>query len=93
MLIHASIQGLEDLRGFSLPVYAGASAIALFCTLIPTFMVSAGVKIIGASKAGIVGTIGPILTIILSNYVLDEAITWMHMVGLILVILGMRLLK
>ena len=52
-----------------------------------------GVKIIGASKAGIVGTIGPLATIIFSNLLLDEPLSWLHFVGLILVILGMRQLR
>lgn len=93
MLSHAAIQGIEDLRQFTSPIYVGASVIAIFCTLIPTFMVSAGVKIIGASKAGIVGTVGPIVTIVLSNYLLNEPITWLHIGGAIFVLLGMRLLK
>lgn len=93
MLTHAALQGVDDLTSFKDEVYIGAASIAIFCTLIPTFLVSAGVKIIGASKAGIVGAIGPVITIILSNFLLDEPVTWLHALGLILVVLGMRLLK
>lgn len=93
LLLHITIQGTEDLTALTLPMYSGALVIAVFCTLIPTFLVSAGVKIVGASKAGIVGAIGPLGTIILSNYLLDEPLSAIHFVGLGLVVLGMRFLK
>jgi drug/metabolite transporter (DMT)-like permease len=93
MLMHATAVGVQDLSTFTRPMYIGAATIAIFCTLIPSFLVSAGVKIVGASKAGIVGAVGPLMTIILSNYLLQEPLGWMHFVGLILVIVGMRLLK
>jgi drug/metabolite transporter (DMT)-like permease len=93
MLLHATAVGVQDLTTFTGPIYAGVATIAIFCTLIPSFLVSAGVKIIGASKAGIVGAVGPLMTIILSNYLLQEPLGWMHICGLALVIIGMRLLK
>jgi drug/metabolite transporter (DMT)-like permease len=93
MLMHATAVGVQDLTTFTWPMYVGAATIAIFCTLIPSFLVSAGVKIVGASKAGIVGAVGPLMTIVLSNYLLQEPLGWMHFCGLALVILGMRLLK
>lgn len=93
LLLHSSVVGTEDLLNLSSEEYIGAGVIAFFCTLIPSFVLSAGVKTIGASKAGVVGTVGPLVTILLSNYLLDQPLIWMHFVGVILVILGMRLLK
>lgn len=93
MLMHAAAAGVQDLTSQTWPMYGGAAVIAIFCTLIPSFLISAGVKVIGASKAGIVGAVGPLMTILLSNYLLNEPLGWMHFCGLALVILGMRLLK
>ena len=93
MLMHASAVGVQDLSTFTMPMYMGAAVIAIFCTLIPSFLISAGVKVIGASQAGIVGAIGPLMTIMLSNYLLHEPLGWMHFCGLALVVWGMRLLK
>lgn len=93
LLIHSSIVGTEDLMTLSVEEYIGAGVIAFFCTLIPSFVLSAGIKIIGASKAGVVGTVGPLVTILLSNMLLGEPLIWMHFVGVVLVIAGMRLLK
>ena len=93
LLMHSTVVGVDDLTQLNWQLYAGAAVIAIPCTLLPSFLISAGVKIIGASKAGIVGAVGPLMTILLSNYLLDEPLGWMHFAGLGLVILGMRLLR
>ncbi|WJG08695.1 DMT family transporter [Aliiglaciecola sp. LCG003] len=93
LLIHSAIVGVEDLTQYTSSHYAGVAVIAIFMTLIPSFMISVGVKLIGASKAGIVGTVGPLFTIILSNQLLGEPVSWLHLLGLLLVLFGMRQLK
>lgn len=93
MLVHAAVQGVEGIESQPTQVYMSAAGMALFCTLIPSFMVSAGVKAIGASRAGVVGAIGPLTTIVLSNWLLSEPVTIVHIAAIALVILGMRLLR
>ncbi|MFC3094389.1 DMT family transporter [Alteromonas sediminis] len=93
MLSHAVVQGVEGIAAQPQPVYISALGIAIFCTLIPSFMVSAGVKTIGASRAGVVGAIGPLITIVLSNWLLNEPVTSVHIIAIGLVIVGMRLLR
>jgi len=93
LLTHSWVDGVEELTTYSDDVYIGAAVLAIFMTLIPSFLISAGVKRIGASQAAIVGTIGPLFTIILSNQLLGEPISWMHIGGVVLVLLGMQQLK
>lgn len=93
LLTHSWIDGVEELATYSDDVYIGAVILAIFMTLIPSFLISAGVKRIGASRAAIVGTVGPLFTIILSNQLLGEPISWMHIGGVVLVLMGMRQLK
>lgn len=95
LIIHSASVGVTvaDLTQYSTEHYVGIGVIAILMTLIPSFLISAGIKLIGASQAGIVGTIGPLFTIILSNQLLGEPISVLHMVGLVLVLLGMRQLK
>lgn len=71
-----------------LPVYGYAFAMAIFSTVVPSFLVSIGIKRIGASNAAIFGGIGPISTIVLANLVLDESLTVAQLWGTALVILG-----
>ncbi|GAC15623.1 DMT family transporter [Aliiglaciecola lipolytica] len=93
LLLHSYFADVEDLTQYSANHYWGILIVAIFMTLIPSFMISAGVKRIGASKASVVGAVGPLFTIILSNQLLGEPVTWLHLLGLLVVIFGMRQLK
>lgn len=69
-------------------VYAYAAAMAVFATVIPSVLISEGIKRIGASNAAIVGGVGPISTIVLASIFLGESLTMAQIVGTLLVISG-----
>ena len=71
-----------------LPVYGYAFAMAIFSTVLPSFLISIGIKRIGASNAAIFGGVGPISTIVLASVFLDESLTIPQLWGTALVILG-----
>ena len=66
--------------------------LALISTVIPSFMISEAVAKIGAAQTGIVGTLGPIITILLAILVLNEPFSIYHAIGITLVITGVMLL-
>lgn len=66
--------------------------LALISTVIPSFMISEAIAKIGAAQTGIVGTLGPIITILLAVFILNEPFTFYHVVGLVLVMVGVMLL-
>lgn len=68
-------------------------AIALFCTVIPTFFTTAAVDLLGADKTGIIAMTGPAFTAIFAVYTLNEAFTIYHLSGIMLVILGVAMLR
>ena len=88
VFIHFSFIGTTDL--FTLPwqVYSYGFLIAVFATVIPSFLVSASIKIISSSNFAIVAGIGPISTIILASFFLDESLTFVQFCGALLVIIG-----
>ena len=65
-----------------------AILMASLSTVIPTFLVSEGIRLIGASNAAIVGSSGPISTIILAYIFLGERLTLVQMLGGLLVLGG-----
>lgn len=73
------------------PVYWLALALAFFSTVIPSFLMNKGIASIGASKAAIMGSIGPVITVFLGAWFLDEAITLSQLIGAGLVIGGVSL--
>jgi drug/metabolite transporter (DMT)-like permease len=88
VFIHFSIISEIDL--FTLPwqVYLLGFLIAIFATVIPSFLVSTSIKIISSSNFAIVAGIGPISTIILASFFLNETLTLFQFLGALLVIIG-----
>ncbi|HXD76931.1 MAG TPA: DMT family transporter [Puia sp.] len=67
-------------------------ALALVATVIPSYMLSAGMKRIGANNAAIVTSVGPVSTIVQAHYFLDEPIFMEQVIGTVMVIMGVLLI-
>lgn len=67
--------------------------LAFFCTVIPSFLMAEAVARIGPSRSSIVGTAGPIFTIALAVWLLDEPFGLTHFGGMLLVIFGVSMLS
>jgi drug/metabolite transporter (DMT)-like permease len=71
-----------------LPVYGYGLAMAIVSTVIPVFAQSAAIRRIGAGRAVLIGTIGPLITIALGWWLLSEAMSPAQWVGAGLVVAG-----
>jgi drug/metabolite transporter (DMT)-like permease len=69
-----------------------AILLSIFSTLLPSFMVSEAIARVGATRTSIVGTTGPIFTILLAVLLLGEPFGWFHFAGMALVMFGVGLL-
>lgn len=69
-----------------------ALLLGFFSTVLPSFMLTEAVARIGAARASIMGTAGPIITIMLAVIFLGEPFGWSHFVGMALVMVGVGLL-
>lgn len=72
-------------------IYALALAMALFSTVLPVFAQSAAIRRIGAGRAALIGTIGPVMTIGMSWWILGEPISLWQWIGTALVVAGVLL--
>lgn len=72
----------------------GLSALnATACTVLPVWLVMRGVQLLGASVAAQVGMVGPLSTIWLASWFLDEPVTARLMMGTGTVLLGILVLS
>ncbi|MDX9768566.1 MAG: DMT family transporter, partial [Ectothiorhodospiraceae bacterium] len=71
-----------------MPVYTLALAMALLSTVMPAFLLSAGIRRVGARSASLVSATGPVVTIALAAVFLGEAITGAQLAGTALVLAG-----
>lgn len=69
-------------------VYALSAANGVVATVIPALLLGAGMKRLGASKGSLIGSVGPVSTLVLAYVVLDEPLTVIQLVGSALVLLG-----
>ncbi len=93
IVIHYLILGNWKLMDYPWPVYAYGLAMAIFATLIPSFLVSASIQRLGASNFSILGSLGPISTILLAFVFLDEKLTIWQLLGMLIVIFGVTYLS
>ncbi|MGB5419329.1 DMT family transporter [Algibacter sp.] len=93
VFVHYSLISELNLFSFSWEVYALGGAIAVFATVIPSFLVSASIKMISSSNFAIVAGIGPISTIVLAAIFLNERLTLLQLFGALVVILGILLVS
>jgi drug/metabolite transporter (DMT)-like permease len=87
-LLHFGIRHGLELTHLSLRIYCLALIMAVFSTVLPAFFMNAGIRRIGASSAAIISTTGPIATLVLAFFVLNEAITVIQLFGTFLVLTG-----
>jgi drug/metabolite transporter (DMT)-like permease len=65
--------------------------LAIVATVIPTFLLSAGLLRIGSNNVAIISGIGPVSTILQAHWILGEGIHTGQIIGTILVIAGVLL--
>lgn len=86
---------LRPLAALALPwqVYALAIAMAVFATVLPTFMTAEALKRVGPNEVAIMGALGPVTTIALGWVGLDERMTAVQIAGALLVLGGVMLVS
>lgn len=88
VFVHYSLISEVNLFSFSWEVYVLGLMIAVFATVIPSFLVSKSIKMISSSNFAIIAGIGPISTVILAAIFLNETLTYLQLFGALLVIVG-----
>jgi drug/metabolite transporter (DMT)-like permease len=68
-------------------------ALAMIATVIPSFLLSSGMKRVGSNNLAIITSIGPVATLFQANWILEEPFSWQQALGTILVIYGVVLIK
>lgn len=88
VLIHHGLLYQWRLFHFASEVYQLSIVMAVLSTVLPAFMISEGIRLIGAGNAAIIGSVGPISTIVLAYIFLGERLGLWQWVGAALVITG-----
>lgn len=92
VFVHLIIQTPPKLFQFPNEVYLLGLFLAIFCTVLPTYMIGLAIKILGASTTSILSMAGPVSVIFLSYFILHESVTIFHIIGTFIVIIGILLI-
>ena len=88
VFLHYFITDRGDITVYDEHVYLYGFLMAIFCTIIPSYLVSAAIQKLGASTFAVFGSLGPFSTIFLAFVFLDERLVWLQFLGAMVVILG-----
>jgi drug/metabolite transporter (DMT)-like permease len=72
-------------------IHGLALAMAVFSTVLPTWMIAEAIRRIGADTSSLIGSFGPVFTIGLGALILGESIHPLQLAGAALVLLGVML--
>jgi drug/metabolite transporter (DMT)-like permease len=74
-----------------LRIWLLALAMAVFSTVLPTWLIAESIRLVGANAASLIGSLGPVFTIGLGALILGEPITAVQLAGAALVLAGVTL--
>jgi drug/metabolite transporter (DMT)-like permease len=91
IIVHAfATKGWQFIH-FSKEIYYLSILMAILATVIPSFLISEGIRRIGSDNASIISSVGPVSTIILAYIFLNERVNWIQIMGTVLVLAGVLL--
>jgi drug/metabolite transporter (DMT)-like permease len=93
IFVHFVFAGQGELLVASRSLWGYGLGLAIFSTVLPSFLISQGLKRIGANNVAIISGIGPISTIAQAHFFLHEPIFAAQIGGTVLVVLGVLLLS
>ncbi len=83
-----ALNGLQSFAALSPQLWVYGLCLGVIGTVLPSFLMNAGIQRIGARATSSMSAFGPIVTIAFAVAVLSEPFTPFHIVGTVLVILG-----
>lgn len=92
VIIHYLLIGDGQAFELSSKLYVLLITMAVFSTVLPSFMIVEGIRRLGAAKVGIISSLGPVSTITLSIFFLGEVLTPIQYIGGAVVVGGVYFL-
>jgi drug/metabolite transporter (DMT)-like permease len=87
VLLHFFLFG-NSLLHLPMVVYLYSFLMAVFSTVIPSYLIAAAIKRIGPDNSAIVNSVGPVSTIFLAYIFLNESVSVWQLIGTALILAG-----
>lgn len=86
--LHFGIHHSSDISELPREIYGLAFIMAIFSTVLPAFFMNAGIRRIGSGSASVISSAGPVGTLVLAYFLLNETIGFTQLAGSTLVMTG-----
>ncbi len=93
VLLHFFLNSDISLWNFPSLVYVYSFLMAILSTVVPSYLVVLGINRIGSGNTAIVGSIGPVSTLLLAYFFLQESISLFQIVGTGMILFGVLLVS
>ncbi len=93
VIIHYLLTFDKNIFSYEPVVYQQCMIMAIFCTVIPSFLVSEGIKRVGSGNAAIIGSVGPMATIFMATYFLNETFNNWQIAGTVFILAGVLMIS
>ena len=93
VLTHFAVTSDKSLLGLQPIVYGYSAFMAIISTVIPSYLVSIGLKRLGANNTAIISSLGPISTILQASYFLDESVSALQWLGTLCILVGILMIS
>lgn len=93
VVVHFLITNDNSLFHLEKQVYLYSFSMAILGTVIPSYLVANGIKRIGSDNAAIIGSVGPVSTIVQAYLFLQEPMHLLQLVGTALILAGVLMIS
>ncbi|MDW3197513.1 MAG: DMT family transporter [Cytophagales bacterium] len=90
VILHFFLQGgtWDEIINYPYQVYVITLLMAVISTVVPSYFVSIAIKGLGANQFAIFGSLGPVSTIVLAYFFLEETLSTTQFIGGLVVVAG-----
>ncbi len=88
VLLHFFFTSQRSLAHQPMLVYQYSFLMAIVGTVLPSYLVTEGIKRIGSGNAAIVGSVGPVSTLALAYFFLNESFSVWQLLGTVMILAG-----
>lgn len=88
-----AVHPVSSLAGLSPRAWGLGLTLAVVCTVLPASLLTHGMRHIGATRAALIGAIGPVATLYLGYSVLGETLGWLQVAGTTFVLGGVLMVS
>ena len=93
VVLHFLVVNDNSLFNFEAQVYIYSFLMAIIGTVIPSYLVASGIKRVGSDNAAIIGSVGPVSTIIQASLFLQEPVHLLQLVGTTFILGGILMIS